>query len=147
MYQRILVPIDTSPASAAALVEACALAKTLQATVRLLHVVELDQFGWGRAQILDESAHQSIKDTGDLVLNQALAQAHQAGISAESHAIHGWLEGLPDLLLAEARLWEADLIVMGTHGRSGLRHLMVGSVAEGVLRGTEVPLLLIRRAE
>jgi len=147
MYKRILVPVDNSAASLAAIDEACMLAKALKAKLRLLHVVDLDQFGWGRAQVLDEAAHLSIQETGDQVLDTALAHASAAGIKAESHAIHGWLEGIPDLLLAEAAQWEADLIVMGTHGRSGLRHLMMGSVAEGVLKRAELPLLLVRRAE
>lgn len=145
MYKRILVPVDDSAASNAAIDEACTLAKTVKAKVRLLHVVDLDQFGWGRAQVIDDAAQRSIKESGDRVLDAAVTRAAGHGVKPESHTIHGWLEGIPELLLAEAGQWEAELIVMGTHGRSGLHHLMVGSVAEGVLKRTDVPLLLVRR--
>jgi nucleotide-binding universal stress UspA family protein len=49
-------------------------------------------------------------------------------------------------ILAESARWGADLIVMGTHGRHGLAHLILGSVAEGVLRRATVPVLLVRPA-
>ncbi len=47
-------------------------------------------------------------------------------------------------IVEEARHWPADLIVVGTHGRKGLRHLLVGSIAEGVIRDSHVPILLVR---
>lgn len=144
MYQRILVPVDESEASHQAVEEACKLAKALHATVRLLHVVDLDQFGWGRVAELDETAHRSIRATGDKILDQAVERARQQGVRPESHAIHGWLDSIPDLLLDEARAWQAELIVLGTHGRSGLKHLLIGSVAEGVLKQAPVPVLLVR---
>jgi len=51
-----------------------------------------------------------------------------------------------DLILAQAKEWPADLIVMGTHGRRGLRRLAMGSDAEGVIRGAPVPVLLVHDA-
>ena len=51
---------------------------------------------------------------------------------------------VPDVVVAEAKRWPADLIVAGTHGRRGLSHLFLGSVAEGIIRISTVPVLLIR---
>jgi len=53
-------------------------------------------------------------------------------------------ERVASVIDGDARQWGADLIVIGTHGRSGLSRLLLGSVAEGVARGTSVPVLLIR---
>ncbi len=55
---------------------------------------------------------------------------------------HG--ERIASVIDNEASHWRADLIVIGTHGRSGMNRLLLGSVAEGVVRGTSVPVLLVR---
>ncbi|AXK40387.1 universal stress protein [Crenobacter cavernae] len=143
-YQRILVPVDDSTVSSLAIDHACMLAKEMKGRLRLVHVVELDQFGWGRAHLLREEENQYIKETGDRVLDLATLRALKAGITPEVHALSAWRESITPALVEEARQWQADLIVMGTHGRTGLDHLMVGSIAEGVLRHSEVPVMLIR---
>jgi nucleotide-binding universal stress UspA family protein len=51
---------------------------------------------------------------------------------------------VPDLILADAAKWGADLIVMGTHGRSGFLRMVVGSVAHAIVRASPVPVLLVR---
>jgi nucleotide-binding universal stress UspA family protein len=53
---------------------------------------------------------------------------------------------LPAIVAAEARAWGADLVVAGTHGRRGLDRLLLGSVAEGILRRSAVPVLLVHAA-
>jgi nucleotide-binding universal stress UspA family protein len=53
-------------------------------------------------------------------------------------------ESVAGVIIAEAQRWSADLIVIGTHGRTGFNRLLFGSVAEGVLRTSPVPILLIR---
>jgi nucleotide-binding universal stress UspA family protein len=67
-------------------------------------------------------------------------------VAAESQLVKIESLGLriADAIIQEAAKWSADLIVAGTHGRSGLSHLLVGSVAEGILRVSPVPILLIR---
>jgi nucleotide-binding universal stress UspA family protein len=60
----------------------------------------------------------------------------------DSHALR-----VCDVIVDEAKKWRADLIVMGTHGRRGMTRMLLGSDAEGVLRNTPVPVLLVRAAD
>jgi nucleotide-binding universal stress UspA family protein len=82
---------------------------------------------------------------GTAFVERAAEQARQSGIAAATALVK---EGgrIPDVIVAEAKRWSADLIVMGTHGRHGFDHLLLGSAAEGVIRTTPVPVLLIRKA-
>ena len=144
MYQRILVPLDGSAISDRALQEALKLARQQGAQVRLAHAVEnvrfLDSEGFIDYAALQEVAQRS----GEKILARAKAAAQQAGIAAETTLLESGGERIENVIVAEAKRWPADLIVIGTHGRSGFSRLLFGSVAEGVVRGAPTPLLLIR---
>ncbi|BAK77142.1 UspA domain protein [Pseudogulbenkiania sp. NH8B] len=145
MYQRIYVPVDDSETSNLALAEACKLAKEVGAKVCLAHVVDLAQFGWGGTEFLDASELQaSIKQAGEKVLSQAEAKAQAMGVQVEGKILESWGDKIASVLIEDLQNWQADLVVMGTHGWSGLMHLLMGSVAEGVLKQVEVPVLLVR---
>ena len=147
MYQRIFVPVDDSDTSNLALAEACRLAKSMGSTIRLVHVVDLAQFGWGGTEFLDAAELQkSIKQAGEQVLGQAQAQAVAAGLAPEVKILESWGDKIASVLLDDANTWGADLVVMGTHGWSGLMHILMGSVAEGLLKQADVPVLLVRNA-
>ena len=145
MYQRIFVPVDDSETSVLALEEACKLAKEVEAAVRLVHVVDLAQFGWGGAEFLDAAELQdSIREAGEQVLSQARQRAEVLGVSVQSAILESWGDRLAAVMMDDANKWGADLVVMGTHGLGGLMHLLLGSVAEGVLKIADVPVLLVR---
>ena len=147
MYRRILVAIDGSATAGLALREAIALTKNQVATLRLVHVVDL-----GPAYVNVETTSQlddyerALRDSGRLVLDKALAGAQSAGVQAESRLLEIVTinERVADASAAEAQRWPADLIVIGTHGRRGFRHLMLGSVAESLVRVARQPVLLVR---
>lgn len=148
MYNRILVPVDGSPTSQRGLVEAARLAETLNATVRLVHVVDESpltlnpEAATATAPLLEQFA-----ESGKQVLQEASALAQREGVQVET-AMHEDLAGrVADRILDEARQWPAELIVMGTHGRRGIRHVVLGSDAEAVVRSAPVPVLLVRSAE
>lgn len=145
MYQRIFVPVDDSETSALALAEACKLAKEVGAAVRMVHVVDLAQFGWGGAEFLDAAELQgSIREAGEQVLSQARTRAEALGVVPETAIIESWGDRIASVIMDDASKWGADLLVMGTHGIGGLMHLLLGSVAEGVLKIADVPVLLVR---
>ena len=146
MYQRILIPVDTSETSKLAMIEAEHFAHNKQAILRLAHVIDLAQFSWGANEVAD-LAHlqQGLREAGQLILsNLATLLNTQHGIKAETTLIEIWGGSLVKGIIDEANHWGADLIIMGTHGYSGLTHLLLGSVAEGVMRGTNIPILLVR---
>lgn len=145
MYQRIYVPVDDSATSALALAEACKLAKEVGAAMRLVHVVDLAQFGWGGAEFLDAAELQgSIKQAGEQVLSANVAKVTASGVAVEAKILESWGDRIASVIVEDANEWGADLMVMGTHGLGGLMHLLMGSVAEGVLKQADVPVLLLR---
>lgn len=145
MYQRILVPLDGSPASEAGLREALMLARDAHAVVRLLHVI--DEFAltldFGSPEGLD-NVRSALHRYGEEILDKARAQAAEAGVQAETSKRLTSDRRVAQAVLAEAEDWKADLIAMGTNGRRGFSHLLLGSEAELVARSSPVPVLLVR---
>ena len=150
MYDRILVPVDGSPTANAGLEEAIKLARLTHGRLRIVHAVEqlrylseVDGLSGGWTSELVGALTQAGRD----LLAQAQARAVAAGVTVETHLYDGFVERLAELVVAEAQAWQADLIVLGTHGRRGVRRAMLGSDAEQVLRIASVPVLLVRCPE
>ncbi len=145
MYRRILVPIDGSETSDRALREAIKLSNR-EAQLRLVYVLEeiylLDAEGY--AYIDYAALQQAVRNTGERTLALAAEIVRQAGAMAETALLEASGERITSVIVSEAQQWKADLIVIGTHGRSGLNRLLLGSVAEGVVRAASVPVLLVR---
>ena len=147
MYKRILVAADGSDTSKLALNEALALAKVQQSQVRIVHVVDAAPlFITDNYYANIEKLEAGLLEAGKKLLAEALATSEKAGIVAESRLaeIEAMNVRVADMIVQEAKAWPAELIVVGTHGRRGLSHLFLGSVAEGVVRTAPVPVLLIR---
>ncbi len=148
MYNRILVPVDGSPPANRGLQEAIRIAKFTGATLRLVHVVnELflapAYISWRKYDDLLAG----LLEQGKRTLADATALARGGGVNCEDKLIEAMSgEQAATAILQQVREWLADLIVMGTHGRRGLRRLALGSDAEIVLRYSPVPLLLVRDA-
>jgi nucleotide-binding universal stress UspA family protein len=146
MYQRILAAVDDSPTSDRALQEAISLAKDQHAKLRIVYVVD-EVTIYSNAQLVDPSEIERVWiEIGHEILNKAQRLARSAGIDAEVKLLETEIMGerMADAIVAEAKAWPADLVVAGTHGRSGLNHLLMGSVAEGIVRICPVPILLVR---
>jgi nucleotide-binding universal stress UspA family protein len=146
MYQHILVPVDGSTTSDRALQEALKLARQQSAQLELVHVVE-DMRLWDSDSYINFAELQdTIKSSGNKILAQAQMVVQLAGMVAEVRLLAASGERIANVIVAEAKRWPADLIVIGTHGRSGFSRLLFGSVAEGVVRVAQTPVLLIRGA-
>lgn len=148
MYQNILVAIDDSATSEKALFQAIELAETLRGRVRIITVIDLISLNWeGAFADMTPLWNAQIAD-GERLLNARL-QAIKATIPVETKLLRNAHIDLriPDLIEAEAVAWPADLIVIGTHGRRGVQRLLLGSVAEGLVRISTQPVLLVRGAE
>lgn len=146
MYEKILVPIDGSETSARGLDEAIRFAKAGQGgQIRLLHVVNEFIFdGAYSPGIYANDLFASLRDTGKSILSQAEGVVKQQGVAVDSVMLESIGAPAADFIVAQARQWPADLIVMGTHGRRGLARLAMGSDAEYVIRMAPVPVLLVR---
>ena len=142
MYKRILVPVDGSTTSNLALDEAIGLAKGRQAGLRVVHVV--DTINLNVDSMADIAG--PLRESGRRLLRKAEARARRARVKVETDLleIQKFADRISDLVVKDAATWRADVIVMGTHGRRGLNRLLLGSVADGVVRVSSVPVLLIR---
>jgi nucleotide-binding universal stress UspA family protein len=145
MYQRILVPMDDSLSARRALHEASRLVVDQHATLKIIHMIDMAHVGWGGTEFIDTEAWQtSVKEAGQQLLTQAETYLNTKNITAEFELIEGYGLSVGDEILKASEAWSADLLVMGTHGWTGLMHLLMGSVAEAVLHKTKIPLLLVR---
>src|SRR5271167_1796278 len=145
MYGKILVPVDGSETSTRGLNEAIKLAKIHGSQLRLVHIV--NEF------ILDVTYSpglypgnliESLRKGGKTILDEAQAAAQSAAVKADSVMLESIGGVAADFILAQAKEWKADLIVMGTHGRRGLMRLALGSNADLVVRAAATPVMLIR---
>jgi len=146
MYKRILVPVDGSDASMRGLREAIRVTKDQEAALRLVHVVDelVISGGMGGAMAYPGDLVEHLRAAGRAVLQAADAQVQEAGLASESVMLEHFGGPAAALIVDEAQKWKADLIVMGTHGRRGIRRLVLGSDAEEIIRTTPVPVLLVR---
>ena len=146
MFKRILVAVDGSHTSELALQEAIKLAGEVRAQLRIVHVVDNVNLNLSAEFPNPSEIWDAMLKGGQAILHKAGAAATAAGIAVESGLIEIDTLGhrLPEMIAADADAWPADLIVIGTHGRRGLSHLLLGSVAEGVVRVATKPVLLIR---
>lgn len=141
MIKKILVPTDFSPCSAPAEDAAEELARKLGAALSVLHVIDdtpyllNDVGGYIPAQELAYA-----EETAHATLSKRVEQLKQAGCTASSSVAHG---SPAQGIVQAAQQLGAELIVMGTHGRRGFRHLLLGSVAERVARSATVPVLMV----
>lgn len=140
--KRILVPIDGSTTSDKALAAALELARETGASVRLFHFLELT---YATGLDFDGQARLLLREAGEQILAKALAGARSAGVPAESRLRDQPAERLGEAVADAAREWNADLIVVGTHGRHGVGRVLLGSGAEQIVR--LAPVLLVIRGE
>ena len=134
----ILVPLDGSAVAEAALKPAVDIARQAGATLILLRAAEAHTGPMG--DIVD--AQVEVMREAEAYLTAARARVLAAG--AARAEVSAWYGPPAEAIVEAARHRHADLIVMASHGRSGVARLVLGSVAESVLRATAVPILLIR---
>jgi universal stress protein A len=150
IFQRVLVPVDFSECSRAALHKAAKLTRRTGGTIDVIHAWQLPAF------VPPESVVGTVGATGeplvDLMQENAEARMRELVQSARSEGIEiadaRIVLGNPAAVIVEhAGAGGYDLVVVGTHGRSGLSHALIGSVAERVVRLSSVPVLTVRHTE
>ena len=146
MFRSILVPVDYSEHSKASVRYAVALAASVSATVHVVHVWDRPSYATDAVMVRREGeAHTSLtaliqqhaeSDMRDFLASLALSPAVKLS--------HRLLSGDPaGKLIEELKGGGYDLVVLGTHGRTGLMHLLLGSVAEKLVRLSPIPVLTV----
>ena len=144
-YQNILVPVDGSETSYAAVAQAAELAKAFGGKITVVQVLALDPYiaaeyiSATQTNDLIERARTSVLKT----LEEAAAKFSDLGIPVEAKLLEGQV--VHREIIREAETSKADLIVIGSHGRTGLKRLFLGSVAQSVLGEAHIPVLVVRQ--
>lgn len=146
MYRRILLAVDGSPSSDLALSQAIIIATATGAEVKALFVADDTDAFFEASYFNPKELFDSIIAHGRKALDAASFRLSEAGVRNvvqldEKPVAPGKISAT---IVADADAWSADLIVLGTHGRRGVRRLLMGSVSEGVLAKTSKPVLLVR---
>lgn len=146
MYQRILVPIDGSATSDRGVEEAARLALLTRGRIKLMHVLdeitvnaELQAYAGSMGDWVLQ-----LRDNARKLLDRSAAIVRGMGVEATTYLQEGLAGPIHEPIVTEALMWQAELIVVGTHGRHGLKRLYLGSGAESILRHAPVPVLLVR---
>jgi len=138
---RILVPTDGSEPSVAATEMAVIMAKTFGATLKAIYVdtgyEQLEYPEEAMDEELYEGVHPSVKG---LVIAKTMCERN--GVACEVEIVKG---GVAKRIVAEAVDWDADMIVCGDTGRTGLKRIALGSVAETVVKGSPIPVLVVKQ--
>lgn len=144
MFKHILVPVDGSPTAQLAVEKAIGLAKAFGGRVTAIFVIDPypftgvgTDFAYGQAEYLSAATAEA-----NAAIKAARAAFEGAGVSVDTSVIeaHAAWRGV----VQAADSMQADLIVMGSHGRSGLEKLVLGSVTQAVLAHTRLPVLVVR---
>ena len=146
MYQRILAAVDGSRGARLALDEALKIAKASGGEVVAVFVVEHapQLVDVGAVYLSEQGANAALVDAATAALDEARALFREQGVNGSARAVDAYGDRIAEVLSRTADECEADLIVMGTQGRHGVRRVLLGSVAEALLRTAQVPVLLVR---
>jgi nucleotide-binding universal stress UspA family protein len=141
-FKSIVVPLDFGESSEQALETAIELTRKLGTSLTLLHVYEIPAYAYGGMNFVATDLVGPIQEAARKQLEQTLADVRKRVPEARALLRRGvpWSE-----ILAGVEETRGDLVVIGTHGRRGLSHALLGSVAERVVRTSPVPVLVVRR--
>ena len=144
MFKHILVPVDGSATAQMAVQKAIGLAQVFGSRVTAIFVIDPypftgvgTDFAYGQAEYLNAATAEA-----NLAIKATKTAFEQAGVKVDTSVVesHAAWRGVVD----SAESMQADLIVMGSHGRSGLEKLVLGSVTQAVLSHTKLPVLVVR---
>lgn len=144
MFERILVPTDGSDAVRPAVETAIDLAEIHDATLHVLYVVDqpTSVSGTGEGVPGLDNLLAQLEEVGRDATGSVQERAERRGISATAAVRRG---NAREDILTYAYENDVDLIVLGTHGRTGVKRALLGSVTEGVVRHSEIPVLTVHR--
>lgn len=140
MYDRILLPTDGSEPTDRAFDYATDLATTYGASLHVLYVIDATILA---SEAETDEVADRFRDAGTAVVDRVCERASQRGVETVDGQV---VQGTPyRRILEHADSLDADVIVMGTHGRTGLDRYLLGSVTEKVVRLSDAPVLTVRR--
>ncbi len=140
MFRKILLPTDASEGSAKAVEAALDVAEKYEADIHVLYVIDDQLEVWDETYA--ESVVDHVREEGRDEGKRIKEKARERGINVETEIVRN--QKAYDAILSYASDNEMDLIVMGTHGRTGLDRMMLGSTTERVLRASDIPVMTVK---
>ncbi|WP_042883176.1 universal stress protein [Cupriavidus necator] len=146
MYSKIMVAVDGSRNADLALAEAVQIAKACGSEIAVVHVIDNDYLRCDPLFIDPDELRRALRDNGKALLKAACDRVEAQRIPCVARLIDepAAIGDISTVVEQAAQEGGAELLVIGTHGRHGTRRLLLGSVAEGLVRHTRLPVLLVR---
>ncbi len=146
MFKRIVIPVDGSATANKALAVALQMASETGGSVRIIHVIEGTNYSTHAMQSegFPGEFMKPVRNAAQKILDDALELAKPFSAVVDSKLFDTFDGRLADAVGNAATEWQADLIVVGTHGRRGIGRMLMGSGAEQIMRQAPIPVLVIR---
>lgn len=138
---KILCPTDYSKTSERAVRYAIELARKVNAHVRFLHIMQPENIAEKTAYSYGVMSRSGGEDVVSEEFRTLLMEEKKKGLSADILILRG---NPYDAIIEQSNTWSPDLLVMGSHGRTGLNRILMGSVAEAVFHAVDIPVLLVK---
>lgn len=148
MYRHVFIAIDDSRTSRKALEEAISVARLNGASLEIVHAIDEELVHVfhtrGVTTVNAKQLKHALESGGEEVLDRAVESAREAGVEARARLLKGHGEHTDDLIAQAIEDSGADLLVVGSHGRRGVRRMLLGSVAENLVRKVAISVLIVR---
>ena len=150
MYKNIMLALDGSKISDSLVEEVIKLTKGQNANLRIIHVVDESFVYYGGQDFDYLSLISSCQEEGRNILAKAsklISSKSSVKVETSLLELKPFHKRVAEVIVEEAKEWPADLLVIGTHGRRGFSHFLLGSVAENIVRIATTPVLLVRGSD
>ncbi|MBP9743152.1 MAG: universal stress protein [Burkholderiales bacterium] len=145
MFNRIYTPIDNSDISDKVLNEAMDLANSTGAKLRIVHVVNLEQIAFGIEMVGVSELKEALLGIANKLINHVKETLKSKSIDAEVILLENYGANLASLVIDDAKSWNADLFVLGSHHLGSFSHFITGGIAEDIAQDSDIPILLITK--
>jgi len=145
MFKKIYTPIDNSDVSDKVLAEALDFAKAAGATLKIVHVVNLEQITFGIEMVGVAELKETLLSIANKFLSHVKELVAQKGVNAEVSLLENYGADLASLIIDDAKEWNTDLFILGSHHLGSFTHFITGGVAEDIAHDCDIPILLITK--
>lgn len=145
MFKKIYIPVDNSDIAEKLLVEGLTFAKSINAEVKIVHVVNFEQITFG----IEMVGIAELKDTLIQIANKFIThikeKMQKKGFAVEVGLLENYGGDLAQLIIEDATKWKADLFVLGSHHLGSFAHFITGGIVEDIAEECDIPVLLVTK--
>ena len=145
MFRKVYVPLDNSDLSEKLLVEALTFAKSINAEIRIAHVVNFEQITFGVEMVGVAELQDTLTEVANKFVTHTKENMKNKGFDVDIALLDNYGSDLATLIIDDAKKWGADLFVLGSHHLGSFAHFITGGVAEDIAHDCEIPILLITK--